>query len=465
MARDGSGDFTYPPGEGDVVSGTTIETTWNNDSYAETAAGLTDSLSRSGNGVMSAPLLAIDGDQGGVGPGLAFSAESSTGWRRDGAGDIVFQLSGTNLVRYNAGKMYVWTGGTTWSEVTSSATPTSGFSGFGDGTETDPGAYFASELSSGLWLNTAQGAGVVSLSSFGIESMRWNNGTAEVENANSDAWYPVVGLANPSTTDETMRWDGTDWVSTTAIKVSGTGTVTLTGATAADSLETTGNITTTGGIFVGDGAGLTNLPTGGTSVDPGTLTGQSLFWNNSTLTWENNAAVTFDGSTLDVTGAVDATGAITAASFSGVGSSLTSVNATTFNNLSSTSYAKTGTSGTQNVYGTHYGDGSNLTGVKATKTVVGRVSAAGGTVYDPDNAWGVSRTGEGLYTLTFSAGASPSTAQALTVSVEGATFGTTGGGILVTQTASNKWDVNTFYVTGAGAANQDLGFSFVRHYT
>lgn len=242
MPRNGSGTFTYDPGSGDVVvGGDPIEAdNWANPTLDDIGTSLTDSLSRSGLGSMSAPFRAIDGTSGA--PGITFDQEQATGWYRAGAADVIFRLNGVNVIRYNAGTMYMWTGGSTWSEVVNSATPTSGFSGFGDGTEALPGAYFASELGSGLFLNTGVAAGVVSVSTNGVEAMRWDNGVPKVENDNNDAWNPVVAAATP-TISQTLRatGNGNDYEATSALTISAT-----------DIVATSSNLTV-GGTVVASG--------------------------------------------------------------------------------------------------------------------------------------------------------------------------------------------------------------------
>jgi hypothetical protein len=55
MARDNTGTFNLPAGN-PVITNTVIESVWANETMADLAAGLTDSLSRSGKGGMNAPL-------------------------------------------------------------------------------------------------------------------------------------------------------------------------------------------------------------------------------------------------------------------------------------------------------------------------------------------------------------------------------------------------------------------------
>ena len=58
MSRNSSGTYTLPTGN-PVVSGTVIEANWANSTLDDISAALTDSLSRSGKGSMSASLRII----------------------------------------------------------------------------------------------------------------------------------------------------------------------------------------------------------------------------------------------------------------------------------------------------------------------------------------------------------------------------------------------------------------------
>lgn len=79
MSRDSSGNYTLPAGN-PVVAGTTITDTWGNTTMNDIATALTDSLSRSGKGGMSAALIGINGSA--AAPGFAFSSESNSGMFR-----------------------------------------------------------------------------------------------------------------------------------------------------------------------------------------------------------------------------------------------------------------------------------------------------------------------------------------------------------------------------------------------
>jgi len=96
MPRDASGNYTLPLA--DVVTGTTITATWANTTLADIKAALTDSLSRSGDGTLTAPIGLVDGSA--VLPALAFLNAPNTGLYRAGTNDIRLSLNGTDIVRW-----------------------------------------------------------------------------------------------------------------------------------------------------------------------------------------------------------------------------------------------------------------------------------------------------------------------------------------------------------------------------
>ena len=71
MPRNSSGTYTLPLPP--VVSGEVIEADWANQTLADIAQALTDSLDRLGRGGMNAPFYLFDGSPGA--PGLGFANE------------------------------------------------------------------------------------------------------------------------------------------------------------------------------------------------------------------------------------------------------------------------------------------------------------------------------------------------------------------------------------------------------
>jgi len=99
MSRNGSGTYTLPSGN-PVVSGTLIESSWANTTLSDLASAMTDSLSRSGQGGMTAALRLYDGTS--TVPGLAWGSETTTGWYRAGAGDMRLVVTGSEVMKYLA---------------------------------------------------------------------------------------------------------------------------------------------------------------------------------------------------------------------------------------------------------------------------------------------------------------------------------------------------------------------------
>lgn len=91
MPRDSNGNYTLPAGN-PVISGTTITSSWGNQTLTDIGTVLTASLDRSGNGGMLAPFKIVDGVAGA--PGLAFAAEPATGLFRLGGNSVGLSIGG-----------------------------------------------------------------------------------------------------------------------------------------------------------------------------------------------------------------------------------------------------------------------------------------------------------------------------------------------------------------------------------
>jgi len=98
MPRDVSGNYTLPAGN-PVVTATVISSTWANTTLNDIRDTLTDSLSRSGEGGMTAPLTIIDGTA--LVPSYTFSSETTLGLYRAAAG----VLGSSGALRALAGTM------------------------------------------------------------------------------------------------------------------------------------------------------------------------------------------------------------------------------------------------------------------------------------------------------------------------------------------------------------------------
>jgi hypothetical protein len=88
-ARNSSGTYSLPAGN-PVVTGTTISSTWANNTLNDIKTEITNSLDRQGRGAMLAPLQIVSGTA--AAPGLTGSAEPSSGLYRNAAGDWRFSV-------------------------------------------------------------------------------------------------------------------------------------------------------------------------------------------------------------------------------------------------------------------------------------------------------------------------------------------------------------------------------------
>lgn len=92
MPRASNGTYTLPAGN-PVVSGTTITSSWANTTLSDLASALTDSLSRSGSGGMTAPLSLAAGTA--AAPALTFTLDPDIGIYRYAANQLGFSTGGT----------------------------------------------------------------------------------------------------------------------------------------------------------------------------------------------------------------------------------------------------------------------------------------------------------------------------------------------------------------------------------
>lgn len=103
MPRDANGNYTLPAGN-PVVSGTPISSAVQNNTTADIATNLTDSLSRTGKGGMLAPLAFGDGSASN--PSITFTGELTTGIFRSGNGEWAVSVLGTKVFGVAADGVY-----------------------------------------------------------------------------------------------------------------------------------------------------------------------------------------------------------------------------------------------------------------------------------------------------------------------------------------------------------------------
>lgn len=98
--RDTQGNYSlYTPGN-PVVSGTTISSTWANNTLGDIKSEITNSLDRSGRGGMWAPLRVTNENKDH--PSYSWTAETNSGWYRAGTNDFRFSVAGTDRLQISS---------------------------------------------------------------------------------------------------------------------------------------------------------------------------------------------------------------------------------------------------------------------------------------------------------------------------------------------------------------------------
>jgi hypothetical protein len=98
-SRNSAGSYSLPSGN-PVVGGTRITSSWANTTLGDISAELTDSLSRTGKGGMSAPLRVPNGTAGA--PTLSFTNDTDAGWYLSSAGNVHLAVGATDSLRCTA---------------------------------------------------------------------------------------------------------------------------------------------------------------------------------------------------------------------------------------------------------------------------------------------------------------------------------------------------------------------------
>lgn len=91
--RNSSGTYSLPSGN-PVVSGTSISSTWANNTLGDLSSEITNSLDRQGRGGMLAPFRVPNGSSSA--PTLSFTNETGSGWYRAALGDVRLTIGGTD---------------------------------------------------------------------------------------------------------------------------------------------------------------------------------------------------------------------------------------------------------------------------------------------------------------------------------------------------------------------------------
>jgi hypothetical protein len=186
MARDSSGTHSLPAGN-PVVSGTAISSTVQNNTLNDISAEITDSLSRTGKGPMSAPLELTNGTVGT--PSLSFDSDTDTGLYRIGANNLGIAANGAKVVDV----------ATTGVGVTGTLSAT-GVASHADGAVGTPGINFTSDPDSGMYRIGANNLGVAVNGAKVLDVATTGLGITGAVSATTGTFSGNIGLtgSNPS---------------------------------------------------------------------------------------------------------------------------------------------------------------------------------------------------------------------------------------------------------------------------
>ena len=130
MPRDSGGNYSLPAGN-PVVSGTTIDSSWANNTLPDLGTEVQSSLDRSGRGAMLAALKAYVGTVGA--PGVTFSGDTDNGLYWIGANEWGVTTGGNNVIIFKDNLIKLRDGSASAPTLVFQTDPDSGFYQVGDG--------------------------------------------------------------------------------------------------------------------------------------------------------------------------------------------------------------------------------------------------------------------------------------------------------------------------------------------
>jgi hypothetical protein len=136
-ARNSSGVYSLPSGN-PVVGGTTITSSWANNTLSDLGTEVTNSLDRAGRGGMTGPLQLSNGTVSA--PAVTFTSEPSSGLYRAGSGDVRVSVSSTDVAKYQSTGATFLRGATVTQATANTVAFTSTGNGTGDGVQGFGGA-------------------------------------------------------------------------------------------------------------------------------------------------------------------------------------------------------------------------------------------------------------------------------------------------------------------------------------
>ena len=240
MSRNTSGTYTLPAGN-PVVSGTTIASTWANNTMSDFATEMTDSLSRSGKGAMLAAFEAFDGTVSV--PGIGFGADPDNWAYRSAANTWHLVVAGAKVLDLTAAQLRASVNGTVSVPIYSFAN------------DTDTGIYLAA---AGDVRVAVGGADVLEIGA-GLAHLKGTTATLRTEDTNHTADAQIFEFLNSGGVFALRSLqDNESTVVATPISVTHAGVITLgTATTISGAITANGTLTANAAVTLNSDVVLT----------------------------------------------------------------------------------------------------------------------------------------------------------------------------------------------------------------
>lgn len=280
-SRSAGGTYTLPSSYNPVVSGQPITTTWANTTLTDVASELSDSLSRSGKGGMTAPLRTADGSA--AAPAHSFTSETTSGLYRGGTSDVRLIAASGNFLQvkpYRAmisvGRLMLYGAGNAldFNLDYNGSSYVYGATGYGAalrftggsmiyGTAPSGSSGAAASLTDKIWWSTAGYIGIGATPTYPLDILPAAGGVMQRAKAGSNPEWSTFSVSSGSGAGFNAHYDGSNWKYDTSAYAAGEAfdsslgnwaiLTAPSGTAAATATMTTRLQVNTSGVYVGSG--------------------------------------------------------------------------------------------------------------------------------------------------------------------------------------------------------------------
>jgi len=189
-SRNSSGTMSlYTPGN-PVTTGSTISSSWANNTLNDIASEVTNSLDRNGRGAMLAQLQSYSGSVSA--PGLSFASDSSSGLYRAGSHDLRMSVNGADTAKWTTSGSFTLNGLTATNSGSGAAITATG------GSSDNLGGSFTGGSTNGIGVSgTGAGGGAGGTFANGTAA---TGATARDAVALTNGYLSFSGVTNPNST-------------------------------------------------------------------------------------------------------------------------------------------------------------------------------------------------------------------------------------------------------------------------